>query len=125
MPRKTAKISDIRAYANAYLTGSDDDLIGFRQGVCAMVEHITMDAGDYHGYNDLVQRWGEDGHYIRHQPETYRRWYYGSVTGEYAARAEKSAKAFRDRYKAEHPDPSWDYSPNEATHSLHLVQFRD
>lgn len=113
--RKTVKVSDVRAFANRVLAGSQDDLIGFREGICSMYEHIAMDANDYHGFNDLIQRWGVDGDYIDHSPEPYRRHYFGTMTGDDAQVAEDAIKAYRERYKREHAGATWDYMPNEAT----------
>lgn len=94
--RKTMRVSEIRAAANRYLAASDPKLAEFRQGVAAMYEHLSMAAGDYHGYNDIVQLWaGEpgDGTYI--PDESHRRLYFGAMTGPDAELAEAAIKAYR------------------------------
>jgi hypothetical protein len=93
--RKTVKVSDVRAYTNRVLAGSDDDLTGDRRGVAMMYERIAMDANDYHGYNDLVQIRDGAGTYI--PDTTYRRQYYGEMTGEYAASVREAQDAYRER----------------------------
>lgn len=101
--RKTVKVSDFRAWANMVLAGSDADLAGFREGVARAYEHISMDANDYHGYNDLVQVWDGAGAYI--PDEIYRRHYFGEMTGEHAERAQEAISAYREA-QAVSPEPA-------------------
>lgn len=97
MPRKTARISEIRALANRMLAGTDPELTDLRRGVAAMYESIAMAANDYHGYNDIVAVWtGEPGHSTYVPDETYRRVYYGEMSGPDAERASAACAAYRE-----------------------------
>jgi hypothetical protein len=93
--RKTVKVSDVRAYTNRVLAASDDDLTGDRRGVAMMYERIAMDANDYHGYNDLVRVSDSAGTYI--PDKSYRRFYYGEMTGEYAGSVVEAVANFKVR----------------------------
>lgn len=85
--RQAVKVSDVRALANRMLAGSDEDLAGVRQGICAVYEHLSMAANDYHGYNNLPGT----------VDSQWRRWYYGDMTpGDDADAASAAAKRYRD-----------------------------
>jgi hypothetical protein len=96
MPRKTLRMTEIRALTNRYLAGSDPELTEFRAGVAAMYEHLSMMAGDYQGWNDLVQVWSGDPGDSEYIPdETYRRAYHGEMTGPDAGPAQTAINAYR------------------------------
>jgi hypothetical protein len=98
MPRKTMRVSEIRALANLYLASSNPELTEFRRGVSHMYEHLALAAGDYHGFNDIVAVWaGEPGTGTYVEDETYRRSYYGEMSGPDAAKAQEAI----DRYRAD------------------------
>src|SRR5262252_3387474 len=91
MARKTVRIAEVRALANRMLAGSDPELTQVRQGVASMYEHLSMAAGDYHGYNDIVQVWADpDAHEGYVPDETYRRQYFGEMSGPDAEAAEQA-----------------------------------
>jgi len=55
-----------------------------------------MAANDYHGYNDIVAVWADpDAHEGYVPDETYRRQYFGEMTGPDAEAAEAAIKAYR------------------------------
>jgi hypothetical protein len=94
--RKTLRVTEIRALTNRYLAGSDPELTEFRAGVAAMYEHLAMMAGDYQGWNDLVQVWSGDPGDSEYIPdETYRRAYHGEMTGPDAGPAQVAINAYR------------------------------
>jgi hypothetical protein len=97
MPRKTMRMSEIRALANRYLAGSDPELVEFREGVANMYESLAMAANDYHGYNDLVQIWaGEPGDSAYVPDETHRRAYHGEMSGPDKEAAEDFIRRYRE-----------------------------
>lgn len=120
MPRKTAKLTEIRALTNRYLAGSDPELVDFRRGVAAMYEHLAMAANVYHGYNDIVQVWaGEPGQGTYVPDETYRRQYFGPVDGPDAQPAEEAIRAYRENAT----DPELMRRRREAT-AIKMRQLR-
>lgn len=96
MPRKTMRMSEIRALTNRYLAGSDPELVEFRRGVASMYEHLAMAAGQYFGYNDLVQVWaGEPGQAPYVEDTACRRQYFGPMSGPDAQPAEDFIRTYR------------------------------
>lgn len=118
MPRKTMRMSEIRALTNRYLAGSDPELVEFRKGVVSMYEHLAMAANDYHGFNDIVQIWsGEPGKSTYVEDTTCRRQYFGEMSGPDAQAAEDFIKA----YRASTIDPELSRRRGEAA----LIRSRD
>lgn len=49
--KKTTEIIPLIAYANRQLKRTDEyATTDFKSGICAMIDHILMENGRYHGY---------------------------------------------------------------------------
>ena len=57
--RKTVQVADLKAHANHFLALEDRDMqdgspcinAQWRQGVCALIEKVLHDTGNYKGFN--------------------------------------------------------------------------
>ncbi len=54
MARKTVQIQDLITFANIALARTDDEAtIGFKEGICTMVEKVMFLADNYNGFRFL------------------------------------------------------------------------
>ena len=52
--KKTVEVKGMLEWANNQLERTDEYAdIGFKSGICAMIERILMDTGNYNGYSHL------------------------------------------------------------------------
>ena len=74
MARKTIEINEVKSIINGMLANSAADVAECRTAVSALLEHILMDTGNYHGFHYLDVKFNDDGT-IADGDETRRRYY--------------------------------------------------
>ena len=62
MSKKTQPVSDILAFANYQLSRTDEyATVGFKEGICAMIERILHNTNNYEGFSFLDNSDSETG----------------------------------------------------------------
>ena len=67
--RKTIEVKGLLEWANIQLQRNDEYAdVGFKSGICTMIERILMDTGNYDGYMHLDKddcEFGTNGYFSR------------------------------------------------------------
>jgi len=75
MARKTISVEKVREMANAFLA-NENTTADEREGVCALVESVLLETGNYQGFRYLDLKMDEDGN-VECLGSGSRRYYFG------------------------------------------------